>query len=319
MKKIVIIGGGTGASTLLSGLRNFKVKLSVIVNMVDNGGSTGLLRDQLGVLPPGDVRQCLLALSSTDEETKQLFQYRFNEGDLAGHSFGNLMLAALEKSIGDFGSAVEQASKILKTVGEVIPVTLEPANLVAKVGKKKFIGQITIDHSDLTKLSEISITPIVKANPKALKAIKEADVIVVAPGDFYSSILPNFLVDDISSAIKRSSAKLINVSNLVTKPGHTDNWSVEDFVCGLEEIIDKKFDVILYQDPALDKKNMRGARQGEQAVSYDGTDDRFVGSNLVSPPSSPHKWGESAKDLIERSTIRHGAKKTAAMVMKLIK
>lgn len=314
MKKVVIIGGGTGASNLLKGLKEFKIELSAIVNMVDNGGSTGILRDELGVRATGDVRQCLLALSEADDETKKLIEYRFEKGSLSGHNFGNLFLAALEKSSGDFKSAVKEAGKILKIKGNVIPSTIDEANLIAKVGRKKIKGQVNVHHADLSELTEILIDPEAKANPDAIKAIKNADVIIIAPGDFYSSILPNFLVTGIGTAIKKSKAKLIQVSNLVTKPGHTDGWSVEDFACALEDVIGREFDYVLYQCPTLGVGHLKNARPGEQAIQLNSNNDKFIGTDIL----DRKKPKESKTDLILRSTIRHDIKKTAKAIMSLL-
>ncbi len=217
-QKIVTIGGGTGSFVVLSGLKDYPIELTAIVSMTDDGGSTGVLRDELGVLPPGDVRQCLVALSSSGHITRELFNYRFENGCLSGHSFGNIFLSALEKISGDFYQAVKEAEKILHVNGRVVPVTLSNTNLEVLFNNNKIIkGQVNIFNSDLHELKEIRLNPRVKANPEAIKAIKEADKIVINAGDFYSSIIPNFLVQGIPAAIKKARAKIIYIANLMTK------------------------------------------------------------------------------------------------------
>ena len=242
-KNIVTIGGGTGSYTLLSGLKKYAVDISAIVSMADDGGSTGVLRDELGVLPPGDVRQCLVALSDSPEMLRNLMNYRFDQGGLNGHTFGNLFLSALEKINKSFTKGVEQAIKILDVRGEVIPVSNEGMRLYIELNNGKVLaGENHLDHNeDIRELGirKVFLKPQVKASKKALEKISSADVIIIGPGDLYGSVLPIFLVKEISEAIKKSKAKIIFNCNLTNKKGQTENFTVDDYVKILEEYIGK--------------------------------------------------------------------------------
>lgn len=243
MKKIVTIGGGTGSFTVLKGLKQFPVKISAIVSMADDGGSTGVLRDELGVLPAGDIRQCLVALSDSSEKMLQLMNYRFEEGSLKGHSFGNLLISALEKVNNNFSKGIDEASEILKVRGEVIPVTEQNIHLQIELKDGKIItGQNLIDNSEIQKIgiNKLFYTEEAKPNRKAIERIEEADIIVIGPGSHYTSILPHIIIKEISSAINRSKAKVIYVVNLTNKKNHTENFDVDDYVTSIEEFIGKE-------------------------------------------------------------------------------
>ncbi len=244
-KKIVVIGGGTGVFTVLTGLRNYPAELSAIVTMADDGGSTGMLREDFGMLPPGDVRRALIALSKTEDEIlSSLFSYRFEEGvGLNGHSFGNLMLAALERVTGSFEGAIEAASKILGVEGSVIPVTLASANLVAELENGQVVrGETNIDipsHDGRVRIKNIWLEPTAKINPSAKKAVIDADLVVVGPGDLYTSILPNILVQGLAPALKKTKAKVVYITNLMTKFGETNNFLASDFLNAIQKYIGK--------------------------------------------------------------------------------
>jgi uncharacterized cofD-like protein len=244
MKKIVTIGGGTGSFVLLSGLKKYPVYLSAIVSMVDDGGSTGVLRDELGVLPPGDVRQCLVALSDSSEKMRELMNYRFEKGGLKGHSFGNLLLSALEKINKGFLKGVEEASKILNVKGEVIPVTDSDVNLCIELKNSKVLKgehQINLNFEiEKIGIKKIYLTPKARPNKKAIQRIKEADMIVIGPGNFYCSILPNFFVKGISEAICQSKAIVVFNCNLVNKRGHTEKFSLDDYVETMNKFLGKE-------------------------------------------------------------------------------
>jgi uncharacterized cofD-like protein len=316
-KKIVVIGGGTGTFTVLSGLKKYPLELSAIVAMADNGGSTGILRDELGVLPPGDVRQCLVALSHSDQLMRDLINYRFSNGGLKGHSFGNILLSALEKVTGNFDQAIEKASEILRIQGKVIPATLDKTNLVANLKDKKIVGECAIRSTKLIGLKQISLKPRAKANPKAIEAIKSADAVIIGPGDFYSSIIPNMLVSGIPKAIKETRAKKIYICNLMTKSGHTSGFTVKRFAEEIEKYMDCKFDYVVFNkkipDPDLLKKY---AYQGEKTTAVDKglPKDKFIGENLINerfPQQQKH-------DSLKRYLIRHNPEKLAKTILKLI-
>ena len=239
MKKIVTVGGGTGSYTVLSGLKQLKgVSLTALVSMADNGGSTGILRDELGVLPPGDVRQCLVALSEHTEVVRKLMNYRFDEGSLSGHSFGNIFLAALEKVTGDFAKGVEIASEILKVKGTVVPITKDKAELALILKDGTVIdGQVNVANVNLknTKLKKIYYKNSVKLNENAKGALFEADYIILGPGNYYCSIIPNLIVDGFKEMIHKSKAKLILPINLTNKQEQTHNWKVLNYVKDIEK------------------------------------------------------------------------------------
>lgn len=242
MKKVVAIGGGTGVFNLLTGLKHYPFHLTAIVTTADDGGSSGILREEFGILPPGDIRRVLVALSSDSPVLSNLFNYRFENGTgLKGHSFGNLFLTALERITGDFNQAVKEAAKILGIKGQVIPVTLEYTRLFARLENDFLVvGESNIDvpkHDGNLFIKEVFLNPVPKANPEAIRAIKKADAIIIGPGDLYTSIIPNFLVKGIKEAVKKSPAKKIYVGNIMTKYGETNHFTAEDFFAKLEKYL----------------------------------------------------------------------------------
>ncbi len=326
MKKIVTIGGGTGQFTVLSGLKKFNNNLTAIVNMVDDGGSTGVLRDELGVLPPGDIRQCLVALSRSSEEMRKLFNYRFEKGSFTGHSFGNLFLTALEKTSGSFEKAVEEASKILAISGKVIPVTINDARLCLRLKNGKIIrGQSKIENSFFKKhkgFTKLFLEPKAKLNPEAKNAINKADVIIIGPGNFYSSIIPNFLVAGMPEAIQKSKAIKIYICNLVNKPGQTDDFKVSDYVQIIEEYIGKPiFDYVLFNNkkPA-DDILFRYEEEGENLVWFKNSDFQRVHYKAVSQDFISKKIPViNPADKMKRNLIRHDSEKLAKALFTIIK
>lgn len=318
-QKIVTIGGGTGSFTILSGLKNYPVDISAIVSMADDGGSTGVLRDELGVLPPGDVRQCLIALSKSGRTMRELFSYRYAGGGLAGHNFGNIFLSTLEKITGSFEEAIRAAGEILRIRGRVIPVTLSNIKLIAilKDGRK-IIGQHKIDETDLTDLKVLRLFPRAKANPEAVKAILSADKIVINPGTLYDSIVVNFLVRGIAAAIRRSRAKKIYVCNLMNKKGQTDGFGVVDYLETLERHIGKGvIGTVIYNkekpSPGLVK---RYAREGDlvRAGNLKSRPDiNFLGRDLLARSIPRPVKGDS----VRRSLIRHDSDKIAKIIYSL--
>lgn len=245
MKRVVFIGGGTGGFTVLSGLRDYPYHLSAIVSMADDGGSTGLLREEFGTLPAGDIRRALIALSDSNKKVlSDLFNFRFGEEtSLKGHSMGNLLLTALEKITGDFSSALDEAVEILNVKGDVIPVTLTRTRLFATLTNGDIVeGETNIDipkHDPNIKIQNIFLRPEAEANPKAVEAIEKADAIVIGPGDVYTSVLPNLAVKGIVDAIKKANAKVIYNVNIMTKFGETNDFKASDFVSKMEEYLGK--------------------------------------------------------------------------------
>jgi uncharacterized cofD-like protein len=240
MKKIVTIGGGTGSFMLLSGLKKYPIEIGAVVSMADNGGSGGVLRDELGVLPPGDVRQCLVALSDASDDLRTLMNYRFTEGGLRGHSFGNIFLSALEKTHKNFIEGIDTAMEILKVKGRVIPVTGSKAHLRMELSDGTFIeGEDNIDHAKFQNVGvkKLSFASPIKANPAAVAAISKADLIVIGPGDLYGSVLANLIIPEVAKAIRASSASVIYNANLTNKKGQTEGFDVDDYVNAIEGVI----------------------------------------------------------------------------------
>lgn len=231
--KIVVVGGGTGLSTMLRGLKNYTNNITAIVTVGDDGGGSGKIREDFGMLPPGDIRNCILALADTEPIMEKLLQYRFKEGSLEGQSFGNLFLAAMAGISDNFEEAVQKMSSVLAVTGKVLPVTLDDMKLVAILENgDKIEGESRIPDEALARNSKIKKLMI---NPKdakplvdALKAIEEADAIIMGPGSLYTSIIPNLLVTDIADTICKSDAIKIYISNIMTQPGETDDFTASD-------------------------------------------------------------------------------------------
>ncbi len=323
--KVVMIGGGTGSFTLLSVLKDYVQDITALVNMADDGGSTGVLRDELGVLPPGDVRQCLVALSRSSDQMRELFNYRFPEGTFEGHSFGNLLLTAVEKMTDNFSEAVEFASEVLNIQGRVLPITLDSVKLEIKFSDGSVEkGEFNIGHMDFKgKLRpQISLEPEGKINPRAQQALASADIIVIAPGNLYGSIGPALIVSGVKEALQKSPAKLVYVCNLMTKPGQTDGFSVGDYAGEIERFIGApRLDYVLFNnhqpDPALLNKY---SAEKEFLVDWNekklkNAHYRAIGSNFISD-TVHHK--DSSDTLKSGNTfIRHDAEAISKQLMKI--
>lgn len=321
---IVVIGGGTGSFTLLSGLKRYSTNLTAIVNMADDGGSTGLLRDELGVLPPGDVRQCLVALSDT-QRMRDLFNFRFEDGSLKGHSFGNLFLSAIEKMTNNFEDAVEIASEVLNVSGRVMPVTLDQARLIATTADgNKILGESAILESRLSpQRPDFSFEKHVGVNPAARDAILKADVVVIAPGNLYSSLTPNLIVDGVGQALKETKAKVVQVSNLVTKPGQTDGFTVSDYAAEVERLAGQGeiLDFVIYNiGQPTEEMRETYIRDGEYLLAYDDNVLSQAHYTAIGRPlidTTPVKYSKSDTIAHTRSLIRHDQDGIAREIMKI--
>jgi len=325
-KKIVTIGGGTGSFTLLGGLKKYPVDISAIVSMMDDGGSTGILRDELGVLPPGDVRQCLVALSDSSEMLRKLMNYRFDKGGLKGHNFGNIFLSALEKINGNFSKGVEQASQILNVKGEVIPVTDDDTNLFLQLQNGKLIkGENEINHNfEIEKIGikKIYLNPRAKASKKAVQRILEADLIVIGPGNYYCSIVPNFLVKGISEAVARSKAKVVFNCNLVNKKGQTEKFDLDEYLKSINKFIRKdRIDFVVFntKKPSQDLIK-RYANKGEHLIEIKKNNlkrkYKIIRANVLGKKEIEYSPADALADV--RSLIRHDSEKLAKVLMKII-
>ncbi len=320
-KRVAVLGGGTGTFTILSGLKKHPIDISAIVNISDDGGSTGVLRDEMGVLPPGDIRQCLVALSRADNALRELFLHRFTNESLRGHNFGNLFLSALETIVGDPIKAINVAHQILRVRGRVIPVSRTPATLEAVLADGSVLrGESVIDARDSLRppIRRCWLQPNVQVNPVALDAIRDADAIVIGPGDVYTSIVPVILVSGIANAIAESKGTVIHVVNLASKPGQTDGFTASEHVKAVETYLSPaKLDVVIMNSaqpsPALAE---RYKEQGEYPVEDDlrNVPYRVWRGALIADEIR----SQLPEDKIQRSLLRHDPEKLAQAVMDII-
>lgn len=322
MKNIVVIGGGTGSYTLLSGLKSYPMQLTALVSMTDDGGSTGVLRDEYGVLPPGDIRQCLVALSTTPS-LRDLFDYRFSDGTFGGHSFGNVFLSTAEIMTGSFEKAVDLASEVLAVSGNVLPITTTNAMLVHTSPEGyKTVGEYKIAHSRLDEQPLLSLDPVATITPRAKRAIAQADIVVIAPGSLYGTLAPALLVDGVKQALTATSAKIVYVCNLVTKPKQTDDFKVHDYADEIERFIGAKcIDVVIYNTdeppPSLLKKY---THDGEYIVDFDlelmhKKHYKAVGVPLIDAQPVAINAGDAIAHA--RTLIRHNSRVVAELLLSL--
>lgn len=321
-KKVATIGGGTGHFTVLNGLKKYDIDISAIVSMADDGGSTGILRHELGVLPPGDVRQCLVALSDAPEIMRDLFLYRFGLGTLAGHNFGNIFLSAMQKLTNRFEDAVSLTGKILNIKGRVIPVTVEPMDLAAEYHNKKIIkGQNKISKYKKSKIKKLFLEREVHASFEAVQAVLNADLVVLSPGDIYTSLLPNFLSFGMKEALSRTKAKIAYVVNLMTKRGETDNFGAHEFVTELEKYIGENIiDYLLINTTRpSDELSKLYLGEGENLVNPDldklgNTRYKVIADDFLSEII----FEKNPADKLKRSILRHDGDKVARSLLHLI-
>ena len=307
---IVAIGGGTGLSNLIRGLKKETELITAIVDMSDDGRSTGKLRKDYNVLAPGDVRNCIVALADEEEVYHKVFAYRFPHGrGLKGHNLGNLILLALEDITGSFRKAIQEISRILNIKGQVLPSTYEDVIISAKLANGRTIwGQSSISIAGhRSPIREIRLHPeSAKANPDAVKAINEADVILIGPGSLYSSIIPNFLLKDITNSIVKSKAIKIYICNVSTERGETENYSVEDHVKAITKHSDiNLFDIILANNKVVIKSS--GKKLGEV-------------KNISTEHKNLNGYSIISTDLIsEDSPLYHDSNKLVKALIKIIK
>jgi uncharacterized cofD-like protein len=283
--KIVVVGGGTGLSTLLRGLKQYSANITAIVTVADDGGSSGRLRRDLGVLPPGDIRNCVAALADEEKLLTELFQYRFKAGDgLVGHSFGNLFLTAMSEVTGDLERAIAASSKVLAIRGQVLPSTLSDVHLWAKLADGRWIqGESSITEAN-GQIIKIGCTPPnPPALPRALQAIDEADFIIIGPGSLYTSVIPNLLVPDIATAIANRLVPRIYVCNVMTQPGETQGYTVADHIRAIDEACGYQlFDAVLVQGKVPSARALiRYAQEDSHPVALDREVVKQLGRRIV--------------------------------------
>jgi len=288
--RIVAIGGGTGLSSLLRGLKTYTSNLSVIVTVADDGGSSGRLRDEYRILPPGDFRQCLIALADAEPLMKQLFDHRFKEGSLDGHSFGNLFIMAMADVTGNFEHALRESGKVLAVKGTILPSTLQDVTLVASINGGMVAGESKIPMQD-APISRVFLKPDgPQINPEAAQAILNAELIIVGPGSLYTSIMPNLLVEGMVEAIKASPALKVYICNLAAQNGETEGYGVDDYLRVIQEHVGANlFDFVLVNS------NVAHAPTGGQSLVVFRTADssshpevRFIAADVVNVKLPSH-------------------------------
>lgn len=313
--KIVVIGGGTGLSTMLRGLKQYTHNVTAVVTVADDGGGSGVLREDLGMLPPGDIRNCILALANTEPTMEELLQYRFTDGMLKGQNFGNLFLAAMNGISDNFEEAVKKMSEVLAVSGKVLPVTLDDVKLKAKLENGIIIdGESLIPKMQIKENSRIVKIYLEPENAKpmneALCDIKNADAIILGPGSLYTSIIPNLLVDGICDVIAKSNALKIYVCNIMTQPGETTNYDAYDHVQALFTHGLKSLDyVIVNNEKVPDEYKNRYIEDKSQPVSYDVDKFHQLGIKVI----------ENHLLAIKNDYVRHDELKLAESIMDLIK
>lgn len=327
---MVVIGGGTGPYNLLSGLKKYQkeIDIAAVVTMADSGGSAGRLRDEFGFLPVGDVRRALVALAGDDSEhqelLRELFLYRFDRGDgLNGHSFGNLLLVALTDILGSEEAAIKAAARVLRVRGSVVPVTTEKVDLVATYSDGvEVVGEHEIDEPSAeraeNKIVKLGITPTATICDSARAVIERADLIVLGPGDLYTSVLANCVVEGVLEVVQKSSAKLVYVSNLMTKFGQTTGMGVAEHVAEISTYVGREPDFVLVNNGEFPTELLERYKiDNEFPVGSNFTSDKceVIEENLLATEAVKTVKG----DVLKRSLIRHDAEKLSARIMSILK
>ena len=306
--KVVTIGGGTGLSVLLRGLKKYPLEITAVVTVADDGGSSGKIRSDMNIPSPGDIRNVIAALSDVEPYLEKMFQYRFDSGEVKGHPVGNLMIAAMTDIHGDFSTAVKVMSRILNVRGTVLPTTNDIATLNAVLSD----GEIIRGESSITKaggvIDHVYITPSrVKPNEDVLKAIEEADYIIMGPGSLYTSIIPNLVISKVSEKIRESNAKKIYVCNVMTQHGETDNYTVSDHIVAINKHVEENiFDLVIansreFDDSILSKYH----KEKQEPVKIDQEKIEELGIKLIK---------NNDVGIVDNNTIRHNADKVSELI-----
>ena len=306
--KVVAIGGGTGLSVLLRGLKKYPLEITAVVTVADDGGSSGKIRSDMNIPSPGDIRNVIAALSDVEPYLEKMFQYRFDSGEVKGHPVGNLMIAAMTDIHGDFSTAVKVMSRILNVRGTVLPTTNDIATLNAVLSD----GEIIRGESSITKaggvIDHVYITPSrVKPNEDVLKAIEEADYIIMGPGSLYTSIIPNLVISKVSEKIRESNAKKIYVCNVMTQHGETDNYTVSDHIVAINKHVEENiFDLVIansreFDDSILSKYH----KEKQEPVKIDQEKIKELGIKLIK---------NNDVGIVDNNTIRHNADKVSELI-----
>ena len=313
--KIVVVGGGTGLSTMLRGLKYYTSNITAIVTVADDGGGSGALREDLGMLPPGDIRNCILALADTEPLMEELLQYRFPDGRLKNQSFGNLFLAAMDGISDNFEDAIQKMSSVLAVTGKVLPVTLEDMKLIAELENGNIVeGESQIPEEAIKQNSRIKKLMIDPKEAKplqdAIKAIEEADAIVLGPGSLYTSVIPNLLVKDISESIRKSDAIKIYISNIMTQPGETTGFKVSDHIKILKKYGGRNIvDYVIANRGDIPKDiKEKYLKDNSQLVDLDKKEVKGLGVDVI----------EASLAKIERGYVKHDTEYLAEVLVDTI-
>ncbi len=314
-RKIVAIGGGTGMSTMLGGLKELTGHITAVVTMADDGGGSGKLREDMGILPPGDVRNCILGLAKADPIMKKLLNYRFTEGSLEGQSFGNLFLAAMCGISSNFEEAVKRVSDVLKVTGRVLPVTLEDVNLKATYADGNvLVGESIIPKyakKNNTQINRIEIVPgEAKPLDDVITAISEADAVVIGPGSLYTSILPNLLINGVADAVKNTRAIKIFICNLMTQPGETTGMSAYEHIMALyEHVGDLNINYCL-------ANNLKVQHEFLKPYLEDGATEIVIDEDRIKQLGIEVVYGNFVS--LQKSLLRHDCKNLAKTIMSCV-
>ncbi len=313
--KIVVVGGGTGLSTMLRGLKQYSSNLTALVTVADDGGGSGVLREDLGMLPPGDIRNCILALADTEPIMQKLLQYRFQDGMLKGQSFGNLFLAAMDGISDSFEEAVKKMSDVLAVTGKVLPITLEDVRLCAETDDgDTILGESNIGHRNIGKKSRINKVFFNQQNVKplgeAIEAVIDADIVVLGPGSLYTSIIPNLLVDGFCDALRKTRAIIVYVCNVMTQPCETEGYTLSDHIKAIEKhskkgIIDYCVVNTASIPEELEKKYLN---DGAEMVKVDTEIVEKMGIKIIS--------GDFMA--VNNNLVRHDSSKLARKIIELV-
>lgn len=328
-KSVVVIGGGTGTHTILRGLKHFKDRLNItaVVTMADSGGSTGRLRDEFGMLPVGDARMALAALASDGEEgemlMRDLFLYRFQNGNgLKGHNLGNLLLTALADRLGSEAAAIAAASHILRIAGTVLPVTTDSSHLRAEYDDGIVVeGEHQIDEPAVNRqghrIIKLDLLPEVEINPSVEEVISKADLVIIGPGDLYSSLLANCVVRGVGDAISKSQAKFVYVANLMERLGQTEGMTVNDCLKEIERYVGRQPDVVLINNAPLPEAVVQHYEETEGTKPVVDDTNGYSGTIIRTDLISTEEQKQNSADQVRRSLIRHDSDKLAAAIINL--
>lgn len=310
---VVVLGGGTGMPVLLRGFKHYPVDLTTIVTVADDGGSTGRLKEEIEMPAPGDIRNTIAALSNVDEELEELFQYRFEANkELAGHALGNIVLVAMSAMTGDFYEGIKKVSELFRVTGKIYPVVNEPVVLHAEMTDGKIVSgesKIQLEHK---KINRVYLTPDnVKPMKEVINAILKADLIVISPGSLYTSILPNLIIRDMVDALRRTSAKVLYVCNVMTQDGETNDYTVLNHVQAISkhvgfQILDS---IIVHNEPIHEEVIERYKVEKAVPVTYDKKQLTDLGMEVIE------------ENIIEywEGTIRHNTEKLAELIYEIAK